>query len=212
METNKQRIAQVVVLDPPKAEKPISESEPLVSQSSRVMLTFPSCHFPPNDFIRLDEEVAYLSPLLAFNLELHISCLKSLLRQGKDTLAAVFEAKVDDEQSIEAPSVNLGLEVVGQVPRYASHLRASFIKVPECGNLESFKGVSTIEAEDRQEMIDLALHDYFGVDRYLSRGDVFNVIINWNCNSMTCIPCSQRLQNRSDNIVYFKVSFLYINS
>ncbi|KAK1559426.1 hypothetical protein Q3G72_014366 [Acer saccharum] len=208
VETNIQRIAQVVVLDPPKAEKQMFESKMATNYSPRTMLTFPSYHIPQNDPILLDREVAYLSPLLAFNLELHISCLKSLVHQGKETLALLFKAKVDDEtcgQSIEAPFIKLGLETVGGLPRYASHLRVSFVKIPECGTLESLRGSSTIEAEDRQEMIDLALHDYFQVDRYLARGDVFNVRINWNCNSMTCIPCSQRFQDRSNNIVYFKV-------
>ncbi|KAL5795535.1 hypothetical protein ACOSQ2_000355 [Xanthoceras sorbifolium] len=208
VETNIQRIAQVVVLDPPKAEKQISASKMATNHSPRTMLTFPVYHIPQNDPILLDREVAYLSPLLAFNLELHMSCLKSLVHQGKEALAVLFKAKVDDEtcgQGIEAPLVKLGLETVCQLPRYASHLRVSFVKIPECGTLASLKGSSTIEAEDRQEMIDLALHNYFEVDRYLARGDVFNVCINWNCNSMTCIPCSQRLQDRSDNIVYFKV-------
>ncbi|KAM1604563.1 hypothetical protein ACFX15_030652 [Malus domestica] len=53
-------------------------------------------------------------------------------------------------------------------------------------------------------MIDLALHNYFGVDRYLARGDIFSICINWSCKSSMCIPCKQGSQAGSDNI-YFKV-------
>ncbi|TQD84626.1 hypothetical protein C1H46_029828 [Malus baccata] len=74
----------------------------------------------------------------------------------------------------------------------------------ECGTLDSIKGNSSIEYEDRQEMIDLALHNYFGVDRYLARGDIFSICINWSCKSSMCIPCKQRSQDGSDDI-YFKV-------
>jgi len=56
-------------------------------------------------------------------------------------------------------------------------------------------------------MIDLALQNYFEADRYLSRGDIFSICLNWKCNSIVCIPCNQNSQNRSDNIIYFKVSF-----
>ncbi|XP_065855883.1 peroxisomal ATPase PEX6-like isoform X2 [Euphorbia lathyris] len=77
--------------------------------------------------------------------------------------------------------------------------------IPECGALESLRGTSSVEAEDRQELIDLALHKYFEVDRYLSQGDVFSICIDWTCNSAMCIPCNQISKNRSDNIIYFKV-------
>ncbi|KAM1058098.1 hypothetical protein COP1_031381 [Malus domestica] len=50
-------------------------------------------------------------------------------------------------------------------------------------------------------MIDLALQ---GVDRYLARGDIFSICINWSCKSSMCIPCKQGSQAGSDNI-YFKV-------
>uniref|UniRef100_A0A5B7CCG5 Peroxisomal ATPase PEX6 n=1 Tax=Davidia involucrata TaxID=16924 RepID=A0A5B7CCG5_DAVIN len=207
VETNTQRIGQVVVLDPPNTHEHSSENKLPFSHSPRVMLVFPSYHFPQNHHGLLDQEAAYLSPLLAFNLSLHVSCLKSLVHHGKETLASFFEVKMDDEtngKGIEDSVISLGLEPWAQLPRYASHLRASFVKIPECGTLESLKGSSPIEAEDRQEMIDLALHKYFEIDRFLSRGDLFSVCINWNCKSALCIPCSQKMQNASDNIIYFK--------
>lgn len=208
VETNVWRIAHVVVLDSPRAHGHSSDSKLPLSHSPHTMLIFPSLKYPQNDSVLLDGEVAYLSPLLAFNLDLHISCLKSLVHQGKETLAYLFEAKADEEtrgRGSEASPISLSLEQSARLPRFASHLRASFVKIPECGTLESLQGNSSIEAEDRQEMIDLALHNYFKVDRYLARGDLFSVGIKWNCRSVMCIPCSQRMQNASDDIIHFKV-------
>ncbi|KAF5744157.1 hypothetical protein HS088_TW08G00753 [Tripterygium wilfordii] len=206
VEANLQRVAQVVALDPPTACA--SGSKLPFSSSPRTMLIFPSFRFPQEEHPLLDKEVAYLSPLLAFNLDLHTSCLKSLVRQGNETLASLFEAKGDGVGCGEGSDdsvINLEVVPFTQLPRYASHLRASFVKIPECGTIESLKGSSSIEAEDRQNMIDLALNEYFKVDRYLASGDVFSIQINWTCNSIICISCSQRSQNRSDNIIYFKV-------
>lgn len=207
IETNVQRIAQAVVLDPPGTQ--VSPDFRLSTYC--IMLVFPSVTFSQNRCLPLDDEVAYLSPLLAFNLDLHISCLKSLVYRGQETLASYFQAKVDEDLSregIEGSVISVGLKPLDQFPRYASHLRASFVKIPECGILESLKGSSSIEAEDRQDMIDLALQNYFEVDRYLARGDIFRIYINWKCNSITCIPCNQKSQDSGDNIIYFKVNSL----
>lgn len=207
VETNIQRTAQAIVLDPPNSHDCAADVEPSLSQVSHTMLILPSYTFPENDQMSLNQEVAYISPLLAFNLDLHTLCLKSLVHRGEETLASYFGVRVEDAVSgkgIEASIVGLLLEPQPQLPRYASHLRASFVKIPECGTLDSLKGNSSVDYEDRQEMIDLALQNYFGVDRYLARGDIFSICINWNCKSMMCIPCNQRSQDGSDNI-YFKV-------
>ncbi|KAG5231770.1 peroxisome biogenesis protein [Salix suchowensis] len=211
VEANIERIAQVVALDPPRNDENELKSSAKLRISCTTMRLFPTCIFPPDDpSLLLDREIAYLSPLLAFNLGLHVSCLKSLVRRGDESLASLFE--VDGETCDEDVSANredsvisVGLEPLARLPRYASHLRVSFVKIPECGTLESLKGFSSIEAEERQEMIDLALQKYFEVDRCLARGDIFSVRINWNCNSTVCIPCGQRSLDRSHNIIYFKV-------
>lgn len=209
-ETNVERIAQVVVLDPPRTNERSFDNKPssFSSHSPTTMLTFPLFSLPRNYDLVLNPEVTYLSPMLAFNLNLHLSCLKSLVHQGKETLASFFESEVDNATSeIEDRNLNISLELKSwsRLPGYASHLRASFVKRPECGTLESLRGRSSAEAEGRQEMIDLALHKYFEVDRYLTRGDLFSVHINWNCNSVMCIPCSQKTQDASGNVIYFKV-------
>ncbi|KAK7259407.1 hypothetical protein RIF29_25014 [Crotalaria pallida] len=205
-----QRIAVAVALDPPGTtpEPPHDNTKSPSSHSSRLMLVFPSCDFPYSGPLLLEPEVAYLSPLLAFNLNLHISCLKSILQNGQDTLASYFKPEGGDEDiadSIKDYVINVELEPVVQPPRFASHLRVSFVKIPESGILESIRGSSHVESEDRQDMIDLALQKYFEVDRYLSRGDVFGININWNCNSTICIPCNQNSQKQNNNLVYFKV-------
>ncbi|KAK3415577.1 hypothetical protein EUGRSUZ_H01193 [Eucalyptus grandis] len=204
LDTNSVRMAQVVVLDPPstlehsdQVKLPFCEKE---------LLIFPSCSVPPTKPALPDREVAYLSPLLAFNLGLHLSCFRTLVHHGEDALTSFFRPKVDNgmsEQGGEIPVIDLELKPLGQLPNYASHLRISFVKIPECGTIGSLKGSSSVEAEDRQEMIDLALQKYFEIDRHLAIGDVFSIKIKWSCNSVICIRCSQKLPN--DDVIYFKV-------
>eukprot|EP00257_Ricinus_communis_P017265 XP_015575666.1 LOW QUALITY PROTEIN: peroxisome biogenesis protein 6 [Ricinus communis] len=206
IETNKRRIAQVVILDPPRNH---GHTASCVKQpNSHTMLVFPSYSLPSDEPLILDDEIAFLSPLLAFNLDLHISCLNSLVHQGNERLVSLFNSKTNDDTCGEVSHhslINLELEPLAQLPRYASHLRVSFVKIPECGMLDSLKGSSSVEAEDRQGMIDLALHNYFKVDRYLARGDIFNICLHWNCNSVMCLPCNQRTQSTNGNLIFFKV-------
>ncbi|KAK6115023.1 hypothetical protein DH2020_007292 [Rehmannia glutinosa] len=205
VDANASRIGQAVVLDPPNRYDNPSER----GSVPRTMLVFPTYPYPPNQSATLDPEVAYVSPILAFNLNLHLSCLKYLVQQGKETLSYLFEVKVNGEingKENEPSSVRIGLQSWAELPKYASHLRASFVKIPECGSLERLKTSSSDEAKDRQELIDLALNDYFSVDRYLSRGDLFSICINWNCKSELCVPCNQKMLNSGDDTIYFKVA------
>ncbi|KAF8045525.1 hypothetical protein N665_4758s0001 [Sinapis alba] len=198
-----QRIAQVVVLDPPKTTTLEEDASSLtVSDSLHTMLVFPTYDMMSQQL--LEQEVAYLSPMLAFNLSLHMSCLKSLVHQGDEVLEKYFVAKFDEELDGES-RIGLDLEPVSEVPGYASHLRVSFVKIPECGTIQSLVVNSSFEDEERQGLIDSALHKYFGTDRHLSRGDVFRVYIEWNCGSSICIPCSQSSCSREEDFIYFKV-------
>ncbi|KAG2260451.1 hypothetical protein Bca52824_079745 [Brassica carinata] len=202
-----QRIAQVVVLDPPKTTS-LEEEEDASSLTSLVpslhtMLVFPTFDMMSTQQL-VNQEVAYLSPMLAFNLSLHMSCLKSLVHRGNEVLEKYFVAKLDEE--LDGSKIGLDLEPVSEVPGYASHLRVSFVKIPECGTIQSLVVNSSFEDEERQGLIDTALHKYFGTDRQLSRGDVFRVCIEWNCGSSICVPCSsQGLGSRSEDFIYFKV-------
>ncbi|KAL6500368.1 hypothetical protein OROHE_025734 [Orobanche hederae] len=129
--------------------------------------------------------------------------------KGKETLSCFFDVKANGEvngKEDEPPSVSLEFQSWTKLPAYASHLRASFVKVPECGNLERLKTSSLDEAKDRRELIDIALNDYFSVDRYLSKGHLFSICINWNCKSEMCVHCNQKMLNVGDDTIYFKVA------
>ncbi|KAH6821775.1 peroxin 6 [Perilla frutescens var. hirtella] len=209
VDANVSRVGQAVVLDPPNPDDSSPEYGSVISHAPRTMLIFPSCGYPQTQPETLDHQVAYLSPILAFNLNLHLSCLKTIVQQGKEKLSSLFEVKADDEineKENEPFTVRIGLESWAEMPKYASHLRVSFVKIPECGTFERLKTSSSEEANDRQSLIDLALNDYFSVDRYLTRGDLFSVSINWNCKSELCIPCNQKTQSSGDNTIYFKVA------
>lgn len=209
VDANVSRIGQAVVLDPPNPDDSSPEDGSVISHGPRKMLIFPSYGYPQAQPETLDHQVAYLSPILAFNLNLHLSCLKVIVQQGKERLSSLFEVKENDEineKENEPFSVRIGLEPWPEMPKYASHLRASFVKIPECGTLERLKTSSSEEAKDRQSLIDLALNDYFSVDRYLARGDLFSVCINWNCNSELCVSCNQKMPDSGENTIYFKVA------
>lgn len=210
--TNVGRVARVLVLDHPVMNvADVSQGETVIgnnsySRSSHVMTLLPSFTYPSNNLSLFDQEVAYVSSLLAFNLGLHISCLKVLVHGGHTFLSSLFEGEELDTERGNNDSVDLELEPWFHLPRYATHLRVSFVKIPECGMLESLRGSSKTEADDHQDMIDSALNDYFTVDRFLARGDLFCVHINTNCGSEICIACSADSPKRfNNNFIYFKV-------
>ncbi|KAL7151206.1 hypothetical protein ABFS83_04G016200 [Erythranthe nasuta] len=209
VDTNVNRIGQAVVLDPPNPDKNSSKYESVCPHAPNTMLVFPSRTYPQNQSSTLDPQVAYLSPILAFNLNLHLSCLKSVVQQGKETLSSLLKVKADGEtngKDNDPSTLSIGLQPWAELPKYASHLRASFVKIPECGTLERLKTSSSDEAKDRQELIDFALNDYFSVDRYLTRGDIFSICINWDCKSDLCIPCNRKMLDGGNNTIYFKVA------
>ncbi|XP_011626676.1 peroxisome biogenesis protein 6 isoform X1 [Amborella trichopoda] len=218
--TNIGRIARVVVLDPPNSKREECIDSPKSLPSQCVMAILPSHPFPSKNLHLIDHQTAYLTPLLAFNIGLQKVCLNVLIHGGQDLLGSLFE---EDDTSIVSPQSTVYVELspymfdayrrnpvnMGDyqcLPRFASHLRVSFVKIPECGILNSLRCNSSIEAETRQELIDKALQSYFKVDRFLAKDDVISVSINWNCNSVLCIACSRKTNGRSkDERIYFKV-------
>nr|XP_010907043.1 peroxisome biogenesis protein 6 isoform X1 [Elaeis guineensis] len=210
-DTNVGRIVKVMVLDRPVVgEKREECTDQAISASSscRVMNILSSFTYPSSIHLSLDQEVAYVTPLLAFNLGLHVSCLKLLVHGGQESLKSLFEAEghETDERRTNNSSMHIELDAWPHLPKYASHLRVSFVKIPECGTLGSLRGNSTIEVGDRQDIIDSALNAYFKVDRFLARGDVFCIHINWYCGSEMCVACNQNMLKRfSSNRIYFKV-------
>ncbi|KAL0909433.1 hypothetical protein M5K25_020303 [Dendrobium thyrsiflorum] len=202
------RLVKVLALDHPVLDSIQKEyrTSTIMPSSQHVMRVLPSIEYTANHIVTFDVEVAYVTPLLAFNLGLHVSSLKVLLHGGQECLKSLFE--VEEMETVEGKrneNVNVVLVSWTNLPRYASHIRISFIKMPQCGVLESLKGNSKIEADDRQDLIDSALNDYFKVDRYLTIGDVFCVQIDWSCNSEMCTVCGKNSTKHSNNLIYFKV-------
>ncbi|CAH9098755.1 unnamed protein product [Cuscuta epithymum] len=204
VDTSGQRIGQVVALDPPHTDKALPNCITLPSQSPRAITVFPSHSYGDVRLPETDQETAYLSPILAFNLSLHVSCLKSSIAQTKETFSPLFDINVDESRK-DSALISVEVKPLHKLPTYATHIRVAFVKIPECGILESVRRTSFVQAEDRQELIDLALNQYFNVDRFLARSDIFSVTINWNCRSTLCVACTQKLQNGGSDIIYFKV-------
>lgn len=210
-ETNVGRIVKVVVLDRPVPVAGQNEGTSKINSPrspDHIMNALPSFTYRSHNHV-LDHGVVYMTPLLAFNLGLHVSCLNLLLQEGQDSLKSLFQVEGNEEvtKSIDHSKVHVELIPWTHLPRNASHLRISFVKVPECGMLGSLKGASKPEEDDRQLMIDSALNEYFKVDRYLARGDIFCIQINWNCGSEMCVACSRdATKTFSRNIIYFKVN------
>ncbi|KAM7255147.1 hypothetical protein ACFE04_020388 [Oxalis oulophora] len=196
---NIQRIGQVIVLDPPND----NTNDDRNRNRTNTMLMFPTYSF--NDNHSLNCEVAYLSPTLAFNLDLHTLCLQLLVKKENNAVASLFD-DYDDHDDIEGSAICLRLEPFTQPKKYAAHLTVSTVKIPQCGTLEFLIGKSSCKSKEREEFVDKAIYSYFEVDRFMSRGDVFTISLDWSCNSYTCVSCSQRSEIKGDsNIIYFKV-------
>ncbi|XP_074562035.1 peroxisomal ATPase PEX6-like [Curcuma longa] len=202
-ETNVGRVAKAKVLDRPLA----GDSQAIsVSCSTPVMNILPSFTYSPEVHPPINQEVAYVTPMLAFNLGIHVTCLMVLVCGGQDSLMSWFEVEGNKQEKRDYPPLYVELFPWPNCPKYASHLRISFVKIPECGVLESCRGKSVIEEGDRQDLIDLALNEYFSVDRFLARGDIFYVHVDWHCHSEMCVSCNQKTpKGLSSNIIYFKV-------
>lgn len=201
------RLVKILALDRPALDaigRDYNTSVNTISSQNKLCV-FPSFGYAPNANLPFDLEVAYVTPLLAFNLGLHVSTLKVLCGDQElwKSLFGVGESTTVDGKRMA--NVNVDLVPWTKLPRYASHLRISFIKMPECGMLESLKGNSKIEADDRQDIIDSALNDYFKLDRYLTRGDIFYIHIGGGCNSEICTVCGNNSSKLSNNLIYFKV-------
>jgi peroxin-6 len=214
-ETNVGRIAKIIIMDSTTENAEKLDLVNLESPSGHVMGVLPSHTYPIKTCSILNnaEEVGFISPLLAFNLGLHTSCLKLLLTE-EDKLCRYFESKEEELEGENMTQRNLSLKIEvapwPNLPKYASHLRVSFVKIPECGMLASLKGNSPTVMSDYQNMIDSALNEYFKVDRLLTKGDVFCVHKVWSCGSEMCIVCSDKSAKRRPNdLIYFKVNCIH---
>lgn len=232
--TNVGRLARALVLDPPdkksiefhKSQKVLYSRLPCLKHMGLL-----SAYSLPEEYtLAVDPQVAYLSPQLAFNIGLHLTCLKTLIGHGKESFDSLFSESVSAEK--KSPNATAEVEIIPStilhqspssvlsrnpnhnfegsqptMPKYASHLRISFVKIPSSGVLDGLKRSSnSLEAKERQEMIDTALHHYFKVDRVLARGDIFFIQLDWNCKSEICSHCNKKTAaDSSEDIIYFKV-------
>ncbi|KAF8650008.1 hypothetical protein HU200_064170 [Digitaria exilis] len=206
------RIVKAILLDHSSLDDSKAEQIDHVASASplgHAMGVLPCRSFPSTGFASVDEGIAYVSPLLAFNLGLHVSCLKLLIQIGGEPFKFCSQAE-EPHASCSAGidrSLYLDLLPCPQVPKYALHLRVSVVRIPECGVLASLKINSTFGGSDYQDMVDQALNEYFKFDRFLARGDVFCIRNNWNCGVSSCLACSKPDDNlHPRNMIYFKVT------
>ncbi|RLM66606.1 peroxisome biogenesis protein 6 [Panicum miliaceum] len=211
-DNNVGRIVKAILLDHPSLDVSGTEQTDLVPSASchgHAMGILPFCPFTATGFASVDEDIAYASPLLAFNLGLHVSCLKLLIQRGGEPFKFCSESEELHAASSAGSDLSLHLDLLPcpQVPIYASHLRVSVVRIPECGVLASLKINSSIGGSDYQDMVDQALNEYFKFDRFLARGDVFCIRNNWNCGMSSCLACNRQDDNlHLRNMIYFKVT------
>ncbi|CAA6668577.1 unnamed protein product [Spirodela intermedia] len=179
--TNVGRVARILALGQPERRAAIQAESP---SQHLAMGIFPLHSHDSSEISQPDGGIAYISPLLAFSMGLHLSAFNVLLHGGKEGIESLFSSERRELDRRTAVSVELA--PLSQVPRYASHLRISFVRTPECSLLESLRGSSPTEVP--------------------CKGDVFGVNLNWNCCSEMCVACSRKDQRRpSADLIYFKV-------
>ncbi|KAL6843696.1 hypothetical protein ACP4OV_026267 [Aristida adscensionis] len=211
-DNNVGRIVKAVLLDHPSldnSQRKQTEHVASASPSDRAMGLLPCCSFPETGFASLDEDLAYVSPLLAFNLGMHVSCLKILIQKGGEPFKFCSQVEQNDTVACGGSDFSLQLELLPcpQVPKHALHLRVSVVRIPECGVFASLRINSDMGGRDYQDMIDSALNEHFKFDRFLARGDVFCIQSNWTCGMSSCLACNKE-DNKINphNLVYFKVT------
>ncbi|CAN6236250.1 unnamed protein product [Urochloa humidicola] len=211
-DNNVGRIVKAIFLDHPSLDDFRTEQTDHVASApphGHAMGMLPCRSFPDTGFASVDEDVAYVSPILAFNLGLHVSCLNLLIQRGGEPFKFCSRAKEPCAASSARSDLSLHLDLLPcpQVPKYARHLRVSVVRIPECGALASLKINSSLGGSDYQDMVDQALNEYFKFDRYLAREDVFCIRNNWNCGASSCLACNREDDNlHPHNMIYFKVT------
>ncbi|WVZ87148.1 hypothetical protein U9M48_033835 [Paspalum notatum var. saurae] len=209
-DNNVGRIVKAVLLDhPPLDESRTKHTEHVVPTSPDRAMGFLPCRlFPATGLASINEDVAFVSPLLAFNLGLHVSCLKLLIQRG-EPFKFCSRAEEPDAATSAGSDLSLHLDLLPcpQVPKYSLHLRVSVVKIPDCGVLASLNINSSFGGSDYQDMVDQALNEHFTFDRFLARGDVFCIRNSWNCGVSSCLACNKKDNKlHPTNMIYFKVT------
>ncbi|ONM14351.1 Peroxisome biogenesis protein 6 [Zea mays] len=211
-DNNVGRIVKAVLFGNPSLDKSCSEHTDQVV-SGHAMGFLPCRTFPATGFTSMDEDVGYVSPLLAFNLGLPVSCLKLLIQREGQPFKFCSRAEEMDATASSGSDLSLHLDLLPcpQVPKYALHLRVSVVRIPDCGVLASLKINSSFGGSEYQDMVDQALNEYFKFDRFLARGDVFGIQNSWKCGSSCCLACNKQDNKLNPrNMIYFKVYLCFI--
>lgn len=234
------RPARVVVLDPPSRllDCKKENGDVALGCNDYGMCFLPSVALQSIMTPNLSGDVAYMSPMLAFNLGLHITwiqlwlschCNKNLCSNGvkKSCLGPSYLelSKVDVcslWQSLPPPSdcspehMSEGKENIEQSPlKFAFHVRIGHVKVPVSGISQFAIEDMQYLSEERQEDVDTALQDYFKCSRVLARGDLFAVRVPFDAKK----HCKVISSMGEDHIIFFKVMamepesepFLWVN-
>ncbi|XP_024540800.1 peroxisome biogenesis protein 6 [Selaginella moellendorffii] len=187
-ERNVSRAAKVLVLDPP-LSNPVS-SEPSSPPSPAPRNFFPSCRVSPPSPCVFDSLVGYVSPLLAFNLGIHLAWLETIVTaRNSESSPYAFD---------KTASVLLRVEALDDTQiKVASHMRVSYVKIPVLS--------SSLDntPRNRQEEVDAALKLYFSGGKCMATGDLFSVKLP----SSTITDFYQRFHYgmESEDTVLFKV-------
>lgn len=222
--TNVGRPAQVLVLDPP--SRLHASAEEVGHASSRQDRCFlPSFSLQSDQESKLKAEVAYISPLLAFNLGLHVTWLehwrscrcnlgsqelrKPCLKPSNLEFAKVELCSL--HQVLQLPQNHVFAECSAdtkhndEVPlKYAFHVRIGHVKVPTSGLSQFGIDDGNFSSEERQIEVDNALQRYFKANRVLARGDVFAVQLHADAKKGSCQ--GRFSEDWEDSIMYFKVT------
>lgn len=227
--TNVGRPARALVIDPPvlgSAPEEVNAVLPTAFEGSQGscfsyhVLSFSSEAVVQND-------VAFLSPRLAFNLGLQFSYLHYL---------AYFNRQQADENAVHMPPYSAPVVEIQPlsglcdkspteqdrrtffadktedshagnrlVPfKHASHMRIGHVREPVLAGLSATNDDTAGHLKDRQTEVDAALHSYFKCDRIFSRGDVFAVPIAPQ-RPLLGFDSDQVGDSMTSEVVYFKV-------
>jgi peroxin-6 len=175
----------------------------------------PEITLSPSKASETREDVAYLSPMLAFNLgiqtawvQLWLSCNSSgsndkvVLEDNQPLSIEISMVDVCSIWQLGLPSETAeGSINIEKAPfKYAYHVRIGHIKVPVSGVAQKSNDYSSLE---RQEELDNALQEYFKHNRVLARGDMFAVRVmldaKYNLSS-----------SNEERTVFFKVCIVYV--
>jgi peroxin-6 len=175
----------------------------------------PEITLSPSKASETREDVAYLSPMLAFNLGIHTTWVQLWL--SRDRGGSDDKVVSEDEQpsSIEISMVDVcsiwqlgfpremaeGSINMEKAPfKYAYHVRIGHIKVPVLGVPPKSNDYSSLE---RQEELDNALQEYFKNNRVLARGDMFAVSIVLNAKHKLS-------SSNEERTIFFKVCIVHV--